>query len=103
MSDTEVFNVDEFTQQLFSLVSAATQLANGLSTSDISFHRAIKSKASLQLDKVSSQLLHQACCIIKHQKPDVCNTLVNPLQLQDEFDVVVDCLDGMLERIVTFY
>ena len=96
-------DVDNFSSVLFRLITECTLCINKLANSDLSFYRTIKPELSPKLDSLADRILTQANLVIQQQQPAQQNESSMAFEtledVTDNFGLVVDTVDNMLEKI----
>ncbi|KAJ1976871.1 exosome nuclease subunit [Dimargaris cristalligena] len=89
----------DFSKTLFSRLVQLTKLANNVPTRDISFYRNVDPSFASQLDDCSSGLLKLSNRLVAFSANESVTVLQNVDQVNNHYHLVVDVMDGLLERV----
>jgi exosome complex exonuclease RRP6 len=85
---------------LFSTLVKATKAANAIPAGDVSFYRSLDRDFAAKMDEASASTLELCNGLLRQAGGDEVEELRDGDDIKERFDIVVDVVDNILEKVV---
>jgi len=93
---------DTWQNSLFATLVKATKAANAIPAGDVSFYRSLDREFARKMDEASASTLELCNGLLKQAGGVEVEELREGDDIKERFDIVVDVVDNVLEKVVCF-
>ncbi|KAG0006872.1 exosome nuclease subunit, partial [Modicella reniformis] len=94
-----VADFDAWQAALFAVLIKATKASNAVPAGDVAFYRTLDRSFASDMNEASSTTLDLCNRLLQQASGSTAEQLVNGDDVNDRFDIVVDVVDNMLEKV----